>query len=150
MTLVKRISTPQSAFPRLFDDFLTKDFFDWGFSNFSSEGTSLPKVNIIENNDTFGVEMAAPGMKKEDFHIELENDVLKISSQKNTEEETTEKDRYVRREFSYQSFQRTFHLPKNVVDLDKVEANYSDGVLRIRIPKKEEAKALPPRTISIK
>lgn len=147
MTLI-RSNFP--TLPRLFDDFFTKDLFDWGNSNFSNTNTTLPAVNIVENNDAFLVEMAAPGMNKKDFNIELENEVLKISSHKEMENETKEDERYTRREFSYQSFQRTFHLPKSVVDANKIEAKYEDGVLRIMIPKKEEAKALPPRQIKVK
>jgi HSP20 family protein len=139
-----------STLPRLFDDFLTKDIFDWGNGNFSNTNTTLPAVNIVENNDAFLVEMAAPGMNKKDFNIELENEVLKISSHRETKNETKEDERYTRREFSYQSFQRTFRLPKTVVDDSKIEAKYQDGVLRIMIPKKEEAKALPPRQIQVK
>jgi HSP20 family protein len=146
MTLIK---SNFPTFPRLFDDFFTKDLFDWGNSNFSNTNTTLPAVNIAENNEAFLVEMAAPGMRKEDFTIELENEVLKISSYKENNQDTKEGERYTRREFSYQSFQRTFHLPKTVVDDSKIQAKYQDGVLRIMIPKKEEAKALPPRQIKV-
>ncbi|HQU59034.1 MAG TPA: Hsp20/alpha crystallin family protein, partial [Saprospiraceae bacterium] len=111
--------------------------------------TTIPAVNIIESNDGFTVEMAAPGMNKKDFQIELENEILKISSQKEVKQEIKEDDRYTRREFSYQSFQRTFHLPKSVVDDSKIKAKYEDGVLRVMIPKREEAKKLPPRKIAI-
>lgn len=147
MTLI-RSNFP--TLPRLFDDFFTKDVFDWGNSNFSNTNTTLPAVNIVENNDAFLVEMAAPGMNKKDFSIELKNEVLKISSQRETRHQSNDEERYTRREFSYQSFQRTFHLPKSVVDDAKIEAKYQDGVLRILIPKKEEAKALPPRQIQVK
>lgn len=146
MTLIKG-NFP--TLPRLFDDFLTKDLFDWGNSNFSNTNTTLPAVNIVENNDAFLVEMAAPGMHKEDFTIELENEMLKISSYRENKNDTKEGERYTRREFSYQSFQRSFHLPKTVVDDSKIQAKYQDGVLRIMIPKKEEAKALPPRQIKV-
>jgi HSP20 family protein len=93
--------------------------------------------------------MAAPGMSKKDFKIELDNEILKISSEKKVENELNESERYTCREFSYQSFERTFHLPKSVVDLTKIKAKYDDGMLRITIPKREEAKALPPRQIDI-
>lgn len=135
--------------PRLFDDFFTRDVFDWGNSNFSTTNTTLPAVNIVENNEAFLVEMAAPGMNKKDFTIELDNEMLKISSVKETKNEMKDDERYTRREFSYQSFQRTFHLPKTVVDESRIEAKYQDGVLRIMIPKREEAKALPPRQIKV-
>ncbi|PHN03552.1 Hsp20/alpha crystallin family protein [Flavilitoribacter nigricans] len=146
MTLIK---SNFPTLPRLFDDFFTRDVFDWGNSNFSNTNTTLPAVNIVENNEGFLVEMAAPGMKKEDFTIELENEVLKITSHRETEQENKEDERYTRREFSYQSFQRTFHLPKTVVDDSRIEAKYEDGLLRIMIPKREEAKVLPPRQIQV-
>ncbi|TNE50776.1 MAG: Hsp20/alpha crystallin family protein [Bacteroidetes bacterium] len=150
MTLVKRNAVLFPAFPRLFDDFLTKDFFDWDMRNFSNTNTTIPAVNIVESHDRFAVEMAAPGMTKKDFQIELDHEVLKITSHKKTRDELKADDRYTRREFSYQSFERSFHLPKSVVDVSKIEANYENGVLRIAIPKREEAKTLPPRTITIK
>lgn len=149
MTLVKSNLPVFPAFPRLFDDFFTRDLSDWGSRGFSNTQTSIPAVNIIENYDSFHVEMAAPGMDKEDFLIELDNEYLTISSKKEVRNELRENEQYTRREFSYQSFQRTFHLPKTVVDESKIKAEYKNGVLRIMIPKKEEARALPPRTIAI-
>ena len=147
MTLIKR--NDLSTLPRFFDDFFTRDLFDWGFRNNSVTNTTLPSVNILETHDGFTVEMAAPGMSKEDFHIELDNEILKISSQKELKEELKEGDRFTLREFSYQSFTRTFRLPKIVVDDNKIQAKYADGILRVLIPKKEEAKTLPPRQIAI-
>ena len=94
--------------------------------------------------------MAVPGMNKEDFVVELDNEILKITSQVEGDQELKHENRYLRREFSYRSFERTFHLPKSVVDQSKIEAMYQDGMLRLMIPKKEEAKALPPRKIAIK
>jgi len=130
-----------------FDDFLTKDFFDNNWANFSSTGTTLPAVNIVETKDDFQVEMAAPGMTKNDFNVELDNDMLTISSVR--EDSKEEGDRtYSRREFSYQSFKRSFHIP-NTVEAEKIQAKYHDGVLRLVIPKKEEAKTKPVRQISI-
>lgn len=149
MTLVKGNLPVFPAFPRLFDDFFTRDLFDWGPRSFSNTQTTIPAVNIIENYDSFHVEMAAPGMDKADFLIELDNEYLTISSKKEVRNELRENEQYTRREFSYQSFQRTFHLPKTVVDESKIKAEYKNGLLRIMIPKKEEAKALPPRTIAI-
>jgi HSP20 family protein len=149
MTLTKWNSSLFPSFPRLFDDFFTRDLADWSNGNFSSTNTTLPSVNILENNDGFLVEMAAPGMKKEDFRIELDNEYLKISSEKQSENEIKDGERYTRREFSYQSFERSFHLPKSVVDTGKINAKYENGLLRIMIPKREEAKALPPRQIAV-
>jgi HSP20 family protein len=123
---------------------------NWGTSNFSNSETTLPAVNIKETENSYEVEMAAPGMRKEDFKIELDNNVLTISSEKTEESpEGYGNERYSRREFSYQSFQRSFTLPKEVVDEDKIEAHYQEGVLQLRIPKKEKAKQKPPRKIQI-
>lgn len=148
MSLIKKKNFGPT-FPQLFDDFIVKDAFDWGFKNHSATRTTLPSVNIVENNDGFLVEMAVPGMKKEDFLIELDHETLTISSQKESQSELKEDARYTRREFSYQSFTRTFHLPQSVIDNSKIDAKYEDGVLLIHIPKKEEAKKLPARKIEI-
>jgi len=133
----------------VFDDFFTKDIWNWGLNNNSSTNTTIPLVNIKENNDNFEVEMAAPGMNKEDFKVELDGNVLTIDSERKNENEVKEGERYTRREFSYQSFQRSFQLPKEVVDADKIEAKYENGVLRLVVPKKEEAKPRPPKMIQI-
>lgn len=148
MTLMRRANSGwPSNLNTFFDDFLTKDFFSPKWSEFSTTGTTIPAVNIVETSDDFQVEMAAPGMNKNDFHVELDNDVLIISSEKQDNREESEMS-YSRREFSYQSFSRKFHLP-NTVETDKIKAKYNDGVLRLVIPKKEEAKQKPVRQISI-
>lgn len=137
-----------NLFPGFFD--LTRDWLDWTNENYSTTGTSLPAVNIRETGDSFEVEMAAPGMSKKDFRIELENNLLSISSERKNETEKKEGERFTKKEFSYQSFQRTFTLPKEVVDDDKINARYENGVLYLSIPKKEEAKPRPPKLISVK
>src|SRR5678815_1843415 len=152
MSLIRRNKNLFPSFSRLWDDddFFQRSLSNWGVSNFSDAGTTLPAVNISETDDHYEVEMAAPGMKKEDFKIELDNNVLTISSEKSEEyQDGNEKERYSRKEFSYQSFQRSFSLPKEVVDEDKIEAHYQDGVLQLSIPKKERAKQKPPRKIQI-
>lgn len=131
--------------PSIFDDFLK----DWSLSNYSDTNTTLPAVNIRENENEFTVEVAVPGMNKEDFKINVENNILTISSEKTIENEDSN-DRYTRKEFSYQSFERSFNLPKDVVENDKITASYKNGELRITIPKKEEAKPTPPKLIEIK
>ena len=132
------------------DDFFNRGLIDWSPSNFSNADTTLPAVNIKETENSYEVEMAAPGLKKDDFKIELDNNVLTISSEKSEEtQEGNGNEKYSRREFSYQSFQRSFTLPKEVVDEDKIEAHYREGVLQLRIPKKEMAKQKPPRKIKI-
>jgi HSP20 family protein len=133
----------------LFDDFFTRDLNNWGMNNHSITNTTIPAVNISETADNYEVEMAAPGMNKEDFKVELDGNRLTITCEKETKTEQNEEQRYTRKEFSYQSFQRTFQLPKDVVDADKIMAKYENGLLQLLIPKKEEAKQKPPRTIQI-
>lgn len=143
MNLMKRNSLLPSS-TSLFDDFFTRDLFDWS----RTEGNGLvPRVNIKEGDDGFGVEIAAPGMKKDDFRVQLDNDMLTVSSEVSNEQQE-EKDNYTRKEFSYHSFRRSFYLP-NTVEADKINAKYEDGILSLWIPKKEEAKKKPSRTISI-
>ena len=149
MTLMKRNGNLLNSFPALFDDFFNRDLVNWGQSNFSDTNTTIPAVNIKETNDNYEVEVAAPGMTRKDFKVELDGNMLSISSEKSDQKEDKEEGSYTRREFSYQSFQRTFNLPEEVVDADKIQAKYSDGVLHLLIPKKEEAKQRPPRLIQI-
>jgi HSP20 family protein len=149
MSIIKR----SELFPgrnNMFDDFFSRDLWNWGLSNNSTTNTTIPAVNIRETNDHFEVEMAAPGMTKNDFKIELDGTTLTITSEKNQENEEKDGERYTRREFSYQSFMRSFTLPRDVVDADKIDARYEHGVLHLLIPKKENAKQRPPRKIEIK
>lgn len=148
MSIIKR----NDGFPRMnsmFDDLFTRDFWNWGLSNNSNTNTTIPAINIRETKENFEVEMAAPGMKKDDFKVELDGNMLTISSEVENETEEKDGERYTKREFSYQSFQRTFQLPKEVVDSDKIEAHYENGILNLVIPKKEEARQKPPRMIQI-
>jgi len=148
MSIIRRNGTSFPAFPSLFDDSFARELFNWGNSNFSSTSTTLPAVNIKENADNYEVEVAAPGMEKKDFTITLDGNHLTISSSKQ-QEETKKEEQYTRREFSYQSFTRTFQLPKEVVDADKIMATYDKGLLKLSIPKREEAKQKAPRQIAI-
>ncbi len=147
MTLVKRNS--DTLFPSLFDNFFSRDWMDWNNSNFSNTNTTLPAVNIRENDQEFTIEVAAPGMTKNDFNINLDNNQLCISSEIKNETESKDGD-YSRKEFSYQSFSRSFRLPVNLIDGNKISAKYEEGILCIHLPKKEEAKPKPSRMISIK
>lgn len=147
MTIVKTNREALPSFSNLFDDFFNTELGNWRRSNFSDSNTTLPKVNIMEDDNEFRVEMAAPGMKKSDFSIELDHNLLTISSEKK-EENTNGEGRYSRREFAYHSFQRSFTLPDSA-NGEKIKASYKDGILEIGIPKKEEAKPKPPKTISI-
>jgi len=144
MSLVKY----SNQFPWLFDRFFDNDLFDWSNRNYSNTNTTLPSVNIKENTDGYEVEMAAPGLQKTDFKIELNNSLLTISSEKKVENETKEGEQFSKKEFSYQSFSRSFTLP-NSVDSEKIEAKYENGILKVNIPKKEEAKPKPAKQIAI-
>ncbi|MDT8392225.1 MAG: Hsp20/alpha crystallin family protein [Bacteroidales bacterium] len=144
MSLVKF----SNQFPSVFDRIFENDLFDWSNRHFSTTNTTLPSVNIREDDEGFEVEMAAPGLTKNDFNIELNNDQLTISSEKKEEKESKEDKQFTRREFSYQSFCRTFALP-NTADAEKINAKYDNGILKIGIPKKEEAKPKPPKQITI-
>ncbi len=148
MKLTRRNSLLNS-FPALFDDFYNRDNFNWALSNSSETNTTIPAVNIKETPDSYEVEVAAPGLKKEDFKVHLTGNQLTISSEKTSEHEEKTAEKYFSREFSYQSFQRAFTLQKDVVDAEKTEARYESGVLRLLIPKKEEAKKKEPRIIEI-
>ena len=146
MSIVKRNETAWS--PSILDDMLRTDWFG-GRANSNTVGTSIPAVNIRENEDGFHVEVAAPGMSKEDFNIELDNDVLNISTEtKNETEQSNENEKYTRKEFSYRSFKRAFSLPDSI-DSNKIAASYENGVLEIKLPKKEEAKIQAKRMIEI-
>lgn len=148
-TLVKK----NGSFPvvnTFFDDFFSRDVFDWTDKNFAALGSNIPSVNLKETDTILEVELAAPGMKKEDFKVEIENNILKISSTTEEEhEETRKKDHYLRREFSYHSFYRSFYLPESA-DENKIEANYKNGVLHVVINKKEGSKQKMTKRIDIK
>lgn len=136
-------------YSKLFNDFYHKGFGHSHATQCAPGYSSVPKVNIQEFDDKFEVFMAAPGMNKEDFNIRIEDNLLTISSEKKEENnENTEK--YTRKEYSYQSFSRSFIVPKDVVNSENITAKYENGELYISLPKKEEAKAQPPREITIK
>jgi len=143
MTLVK--TTHPSLLNRFFD---STELENWVSKNYSPSNTTLPSVNIKESEDGFEVEVAAPGFDKKDFNIELDNDILTISSEKTVENETAEGERYTKKEFSYQSFTRSFNLPEDV-DAEKITAKYKNGILSVVIPKKEEAKPKPVKQIKV-
>ncbi|MEM0517636.1 MULTISPECIES: Hsp20/alpha crystallin family protein [Aequorivita] len=128
------------------DDIFNRELSSTFSQNFNT-GMSLPKVNIKETADAYFVEMAVPGLKKSDFNINLENQVLSIATEVEENNEET-KENYTRKEFGYSSFKRSFTLPETVED-GKIKATYNEGVLRIHLPKKEEAKQKPPRNIQI-
>ncbi len=141
------ISKIPTGFPSSIERFFDGDWLDWSNANYSSTNTSLPRVNVRENNDEYIIEVAAPGMKKNDFKINYDNGELTISSE--IKEQLKEGEKYTRREFSYQSFQRCFNVSQELVDGEKINAKYNDGILRILLPKREEVKPKPAKEISI-
>jgi HSP20 family protein len=139
--LVKRNSDSLlSAFPSIFSDLFQDDHFFEGA--FLRSGT--PAVNVKENNTNFEIELAAPGLKKEDFKVDVRNGVLFISSKKKEHKE----ENYTRKEFSYSSFERAFTLPENVDNQD-IKAKYKDGVLNITLKKKELKAAKETKSINV-
>lgn len=141
MNLIKRNSN--LILPSLLDEIFKPDW-NGGIQNFN---TSVPAVNIKESETGFKLELFAPGLKKEDFNIEIDQRMLSISSEIQTETEE-DNETYSRKEFSYTSFKRTFNLPETV-NFDAIEANYENGILSLRLPKREEALPKPKRLIEI-
>jgi HSP20 family protein len=138
------------TFKNLIESFFESDFPLMGNQLSKFIGSTIPSANIKETNENFQIELAVPGLKKEDIKIDLDQDVLTISSeQKEEKTEEKEKDNYTRREFNYSSFSRSFYLPE-IADTDKISAEYKDGVLNILIPKKESAIKKPQKRIEIK
>ncbi len=132
---------------RVFDD-----FFNASLPTTTTQrrltGTT-PAVNVRETEDDYQLEVAAPGLEKNDFKVEVEDGLLTISAEKKVDnKEETEKNAYTRREFRYQSFTRRFTLPETAND-QAIEAKYEAGILRVVLPKKEEAKPQPARMIEI-
>jgi len=142
MTLIRRqLESP------FFPDWL-EDFFSGEINPLTkSRLASVPMVNVFENDDEFRIELATPGMKKEDIKISLDNDVITISANKEVEV-STENEVCTKQEYSYSSFTRSFTLPE-AADVEKIEAKTEDGILKITISKKEEKKIKPAREIEI-
>ncbi len=149
MTIARLSDNLYPSFPSFLNRFFEGDLMDWSNSNFAGTNSTLPAVNIKENSDEFMIDVAAPGMKKEQINVDYENGRLTISSELKEEKEDKSNDIYTRREFSYKSFQRTFTIAENLVDGDKIKANYNEGILHITLPKREELKPKPARQIKI-
>ena len=134
----KSLVKGNEMFPTVFEDFF-KPWNEW-FDNGGLWGRimKVPSVNVTEGKDSYTVSLAAPGMKKNDFKIDIEGNMLAISCEKEESKEEKEK-KYTRKEYSYSSFSRSFTLPDNVTK-DKIEATYEDGVLNLKLPKTEESK----------
>lgn len=119
---------------------------DWFKSAEFNRNFSMPAVNIKETDTDYQVEVAAPGLNKEDFNIEVKEGILKLSASKSSQsEEKTEN--YARREFGFQKLERSFLLPKNSIQIDGIQANYEQGILKIKLPKQETKEAVTTVTV---
>ena len=133
--------------PLFFDDFL-KPLNEWFDGGSFSRTLNVPAVNIVEHKDYYQVSMAVPGMKKDDFNIDVDGNLLIISSEKEENKEEKEK-QYTRKEYNYSSFSRSFTLPEEI-NAEKIEAKYEEGVLKLSLPFKEGSKKLLSKHITVK
>ena len=140
MRIVK-YNNNNKVFPSLMNEFFNDDF----RMNVINNNHSVPSVNSIENDNSFEIDLAVPGMKKDDFTIQLNDKVLVISSE-NTN--SVENNSMSLNEFNYSSFQRSFIVPETV-ELDKIKANYKNGILKVKLPKKKDSITKPNRVIDI-
>ncbi len=134
------------SLPSWFDDILGRSFGTEFMSNFNT-GLTLPSVNVKDTANEFIVEMAVPGLNKSDFDINIDNNVLSIAAESEIEN-NTESENYTRREFGYSSFKRTFAIPDSV-NTEKISASYKEGILKVLLPKHDEAKKKPIKSIKI-
>lgn len=149
MTLARLSNNEFPSLPSFVNRFFEGDLMDWSSSNFAGTNSTLPAVNVSENENEFLIHVAAPGMNKDAFKVNFENGRLTISSEIKDEKSEGNGNRYTRREYRYQSFQRSFTVPENIVDGEKIQAKYKDGILNITLPKREEVKPKPAREIKI-
>jgi len=142
------LSRLSERMPSLYEDFF-KPWNEWLDSGGAmGRIMNMPAVNITEQKDDYLVSLAAPGMKKEDFKIDMDGNMLTISSEKEETKEEKEK-KFTRKEYNYSSFSRSFTLPDEV-NKEKIDAKYEDGVLKISLPRKEEAKKPAAKHIAVK
>ncbi len=130
-----------------FDDFIMKDLFHLS-NKLSNQPQFTPSVNIQSNNANYELQVLAPGMNKSDFKIEVDQNKLIVSAEIN-DKEVKEENNFIRKEFNFYSFKRSFTLPKEQVDLDKISATYVDGILKINIPKLEKQEVAAAKQIVI-
>ena len=149
MTITKFSENMFPSIPSFVDRMLGRDLTDWSYSNYAGPNATLPAVNVKENDEEFQIEVAAPGMKRDNFKVNYENGRLTISSESQEEHKEGNGEKYSRHEFSYRSFQRSFSVPERTVNADKIGAKYSEGILYITLPKREEVKPKPSREIKI-
>ena len=141
--IVKKVNHSRPRFSNLFDELFNGEFPAMVNRDFSK---NVPSVNVIENGDSYRIELAAPGFKKDDFNVSVDDNLLTISGEVKSSEENKD-EKFTRREFNYSSFKRSFNLPETVNN-ESIKANYEDGILSISLPKLEEVKAIS-KTIEI-
>ena len=151
MTLIKKNNGVFTTFPSLFEDFFHDNFYKASKPNkWFDRAQSMPAVNVKESDAAFLVEVAAPGLKKEDFKIELDNNMLTVACEKQQDQAAKAEDgKYTRREFSFVSFKRSFTLPEDMVNVEQIEAKYVDGILQLTLPKRPKQEVYPKRVINI-
>ncbi len=149
MTLPRLFNNDYTSFPSLLDKFFEGNLMDWNTKNFAESNSTLPAVNVKENDDEYVIDVAAPGLSKDDFKLNYDNGRLTISSEKKEEKEEKEGEVVTRKEFSYQSFQRSFTVPESVINTEKISAKYNNGILQVTLPKREEIKPKPAKEIKI-
>ena len=130
MTLTRWNARPRTHLPNWADEFFNP-------SNWENRNETRPEVNVRETKESYVVELSSPGMKKEDFNLEVEDGNLVVSAEKKTENEDEREGNYLRKEFTYKSFERKFLLPDHI-DEEHIKAQYVDGILNVSIPKKAE------------
>lgn len=151
---IMKLATRNTDNKKMMDTQMFPSPFSGLFDGIFNEGLSrevlnkVPAVNIMESDNNYVLELSAPGYSKDEIKIELENDVLSISGEHKTSNEEKEGNTYTRREFGYGAFKRSFSLPETV-NTDKIEAKYDNGILKLTLTKKEEAKPKPPKSIKI-
>jgi len=143
-----RLISSIPSVPSFFENFFSRDWSDWNNLNFSGVNSTLPACNIIEENDHYMIEVAAPGLTRNDFKVSIVNNQLLVSCEKSLEREE-KLSKYSRHEFAYETFQRAFSLPEGQVNGDKISAKYTNGILYITLPKREEVKSKPAKEIMI-
>ena len=148
MTLI-RANAILPVSPRFFDDYQTKDRQNLPAVSGQKVFGAPPPINLIESPDAYLLEMSVPGFKKTDFQIELHDETLTIKSERDLPKSLAAGNRYLRQEINLLNFQRSFYVSKSVIDGDQIAAKYEAGILQVILPKQDEAKSKPPRTIEI-
>ena len=147
--LTRKNSSLPAEMTDLFDTgrFLSPSIFDFDVDSGIESSVMIPDVNVTENDKDFRIEIAAPGLERKDFKVEVDHDILTVSAEKE-DEKREERKNYKRREFSYSSFSRSLALPENSKP-DKIDAKYENGILRLTLPKKEISISTPKKEIKV-